>query len=146
VSRTSRVLSAASHRLSGAVTVWALIAATVGGPLLCQQFQSAAHEDTLRRQAANEASRLLCRWHTAGRVSFHHSIDGQVMAEVYVPVDEWASLSMAAREVVRADVSTAVRWHGQPISHYVIHDDSGAVLDEGRRTDLGTCGALRFGQ
>jgi hypothetical protein len=103
----------------------------VGAPILCQYFQSTARRDAQRRQAANDAARVLCRWHATGRISFRRLGDGHVYAEVYVPADEWLALSSTARDVVRADVSSAVRWHGQPIYQYVIHDDSGALLAHG---------------
>lgn len=131
--RTSRVLSAVGRRLSGAVTVWVLTAAALGAPILCQQLQSTAQRDAQRRLAANEAARMLCRWHADRRITFHRADDGRVYADVYVPADDWASLSSAAREVVRADVSSEVRWHGEPIFQYVIHDDAGALLAHGAR-------------
>lgn len=133
MSRTSRVLSAVGRRLSGALVVWMLTAAAVGAPILCQQFQTTAHCDAQRRQVANEAARMLCRWHADGRVSFHRSADGRIYAEVHVPADDWASLSNGARDVVRADVSSEVRWHGEPIYQYVIHDEAGTLLAHGAR-------------
>lgn len=138
MSRTSRVLSAVGRRLSGAVAVWVLTVAAVGAPILCQEFQVTAHHDALHRQAANEAARMLCRWHADGRVSFHRSADGHIYAEVHVPADDWASLSNAARDVVRADVSSEVRWHGEPIYQYVIHDEAGALLAHGARVVTAT--------
>lgn len=90
-------------------------------------------DDSARAELAaqNQASTAVFRWSNAGRLTILRPPTGRPSLEFRVPAAEWAAFAPADRRALYHNLScAAVR--GVAIERYVIRDEAGAVLAEGR--------------